>query len=259
VNADRFAVLPFALCQQHGLSVGYERSFKLHRRRVLANRYLLGIPTDQLTLETALQIADQLSMPATPGPVFWDLYCKANLLLIGYEDREPGSVLKLYLEFDETFVAAEGHESDPSRRLLHRGVKWGPVGDAGPRISDYVWRIGHSRQVIERSIEALLERSEPAGPLGRIVDAVFQRAAAEQLRYVDVIESGRRSFDLNVYAAGLTVGDVFEPCHRLMTDLGIDGQTIDRLRGLVADRLLGHLAAGWDARGEPFVTIYFEP
>ncbi|MEO1524519.1 MAG: hypothetical protein AAFX06_03745 [Planctomycetota bacterium] len=260
MSAEFDATLPFAICQELGLSVAYERSFKICRGGLLANRYLIGIPTADLSVEQARQIASRMGL-ADSAHSFWSLYPDANLLLIGFEDAEPGTTYKLYLEFEEKPLEARVTRDQKALgvgRLLHRGIKWHPYHPDAARVSDYLWQTNLDAAAIRERASVSVENEVIAAALNQIIDQVLTKVTAEQLRYVVVVEGQRRSFDLNVYAANLRVGEVFASCVRIMEVLGI-AECADSLRLLVERAHLGHVAAGTDAFGQSFVTIYYEP
>ncbi|QDV47724.1 hypothetical protein Enr13x_76350 [Stieleria neptunia] len=257
-HAKEYSLLPFAICQAWQLEVGYERSFKVVQGRVLANRYLIGIPTATLTHERAREIARRLGMPELDDQIFWSLYPDANLLLIGFEDSEPGCVFKLYLEFDDQPIVVAEHSAGPSLRL-HRGVKWNVGGVPKPRASDYVWMKGCRLSEIGQHIDSVIGGMSIESELRELIQHATRDVAGDSLRYLEVVEGGRRSFDLNLYATGLQVGAVMGLCRAACVRLGVPAEPIDRLAAIVAKRPLGHLAAGRDSAGNEFFTIYYEP
>ena len=261
MNAESDAILPFAICEQLGLRVGYERSFKIRSGKLLANRYLIGIQTNELSRDQAQQVAKRLRLPELAVDTFWPYFEFANLLLIGFEDSEPGSLYKLYLEFEDHVLSEQedvGSESPSGARLLHRGIKWNTRLGAEVRVSDYIWHPGMSAEMIRQRIVEMVESTPIKSDVLRIVDHVLSVAHASELRFVVVQEGNRQSFDLNCYATGLTVGDVYGACRSLMQRLSaLDGA--DQLQTLVQDATFGHLAAGVDGAGECFATLYYEP
>ena len=85
------------------------------------------------------------------------------------------------------------------------------------------------------------------------------RTEAERLQYLEVeeLENGRRSFDLNVYNAGLTVKDAQPLLQRMRAHFNLrPGQfqaLYDQIRGLS----LGHLAGGVHRDGRDFFNVYY--
>ena len=55
-------MLPFEILESLSVRGGYERSFKLKRGRILANRYLLGVNKAELSREAWLNVCEQLGM-----------------------------------------------------------------------------------------------------------------------------------------------------------------------------------------------------
>ena len=195
-----------------------------------------------------------LGMPEVSPDDFWALYDRANLLLIGFEDSEPGCVYKLYLEFDSSKVVVGA-----GSRLLHRGVKWDVTDPTDVRMSDYLWRPNLSAEAIRGSVDTILEGLSLRSTIVQLIGEVMEDQQSESMRFLTVQESGRRSFDLNLYSANLLVGDIFARCCDMMSLLNIPKALIERLESHVSQTRLGHLAAGKGSDGEPFFTVYFEP
>lgn len=260
-SAYLHSLLPFQICQDWQLRVGYERSFKMRSGQVLANRYLLGITTDQLPLNRTLDLSARLAMPQSVPAGFWELYEHANLILIGFEDSQPGCIYKLYLEFDEQHLQVNGLGSTGAR-LLHRGLKWNPDQPHAIRQTDYVWHPEISAEEMLSRVRAILKDNPVLGNVQSILSRAFERIDPRAFRFLDIHETGttqnRRSFDLNLYAAELDVESVWDDVQQLAALFQIDPSSLDRLRASVGDRPLGHLAAGTESSGAEFCTVYFE-
>ncbi|MEL6106949.1 MAG: hypothetical protein AAFU85_12965 [Planctomycetota bacterium] len=255
------ALLPFAICQELGLGVGYERSFKLCPGKLLANRYLIGIPTAELAVDRARLIASRMNLPDLHPDTFWPLYHDANLFLIGFEDSGDRRVYKLYLEFDDEVLPAETvlkWKTDHRPRLLHRGVKWELNRPSTLRASDYVWLPGLDGESIRDAAQEIVGEYPVTKELIQIIERSLSACPADRLRFVDVREGDRLSFDLNCYATGLSVDAVFGSCLEIADRFGVRKRA-ETLRHLVKSAPLGHVAAGIDAASNPFLTIYYEP
>ncbi len=264
-----------------GLEAGYERSFKAVPGKLLANRYLIALATQSLTPEQAVDIGRRLGLPdgnepaakepaakepAAKEPEFWSDFSEANTLLIGFEDSQPGCVYKLYLEFKDRIIAelaaAPARPADaPSRHVLHRGVKWRADDPSQLVQSLYLAHPRISADEISRRVSVLTQASPIEAPLREILNRVLAKVPGESLIYVEVDEGDqtRASFDLNVYQAALSVGEIFADCRQAMLRLDIPESSINALQPLVHERPFGHLAAGTSRDGEPFLTIYYDP
>jgi len=256
-RALELSLMPFAICQRLGCGVGYERSFKATCGKVLANRYLIGLPTSEISRPTAQSIGRDLGMPAIDPTMFWDWYDSANLLLVGFEDAEPGCRFKLYLEFDETPLVDDSSGA-PNERLLHRGVKWDPDQPGQWSVGDYIWQTGLERDELHENVARIVRGNPIERQVLQMVHSVTDHVDAGALRFLRVREDNRRSFDLNVYAGGFTVASIWGGCRAAMTQLGITEEAIERLETLVHQRPLGHIAAGSDRSGQAFLSIYFD-
>jgi non-ribosomal peptide synthetase component F len=82
---------------------------------------------------------------------------------------------------------------------------------------------------------------------------------ARRLQFLEVGEEGneRRSFDLNLYDAGLTLRDAQAPLARLRQHYGVRPGQYQALYDQVSARRLGHIAGGLHRAGESFATVYY--
>ena len=123
--AEQKAVLLFKIVEDLGVGCGYERSFKMHAERLLANRFLLGIDRKDLPLKKLLEIGRKMEMPGDFLHPLEEHFAEASLVFLGFEDNEPGCIYKIYLEFWDK--VKEGLRAEPRRKhpaLLHLGFKW---------------------------------------------------------------------------------------------------------------------------------------
>src|SRR4051812_32096095 len=82
-----------------GLRYGREDSFKLSPGGLLEDRVLLGTRAGDLGCDAFLQIGAELGMPACYRAVLTEHFPRADMALVGLEDRADGGVFKVYLEF----------------------------------------------------------------------------------------------------------------------------------------------------------------
>jgi tryptophan halogenase len=85
------------------------------------------------------------------------------------------------------------------------------------------------------------------------------RAGAEQMQYLEVeeAENGRRSFDLNLYSAGLQVKDVQHLLQRMRAHFGVRPGQFQALYDQIKGKVLGHLAGGVHRDGRDFFNLYY--
>jgi hypothetical protein len=261
----RLAILPFQVLQAHGLPNAYERSFKMAGGRLLANRYLLGVPGERPSRATAGSIARALAMPASLRDQFLDELEHADGILLGFEAGIEDATLKLYLEYrpslhgrDRSGVQATcGTEG----RLLHQGFKWCVGSEERPRVTFYRERCVKSpRDFLQHFVDLGLQPTTLA-----VLQALLQQTLDEQalaamvLSEVSENRTARKGLDLNTYPTLLRVAAIEPALREAAQGLNIDELALHRLMELTRPALLGHLAAGLDAEGRDYLSVYFEP
>ena len=156
---------------------------------------------------------------------------------------------------DEAARAAERGDGT----LLHLAFKWNV--DSGAHVTTrYEWFPGLDAEGIAARLRSLYDDD---GESLRIacdtLTLASARAGSGALQYLEVREpgTGRRSFDLNLYDAGLQVRDL-QPLLLRMRDLhGIRPGQFQALYDQVKARALGHLAGGHHRDGRDFFNVYY--
>ena len=258
------------LTQLRGLGVpyAYERSFRLAPGSLQANRFLASLNLVDLGdsgLERVLAVAQAMGMPAdaqqaareaaeaAPGA--------AHCLHFGFEAGDGGVMCKLYLErqVPEAEVAAARCSGGPA--LLHLAFKWNL--DTGAHVvTRYDWYPGLDAAAIALRLRALYGDAARAESLQIALDALqmaAERVDAGTLQYLEVHEpdNGRRSFDLNVYDAGLQLRDLLPVLLRMRDQHGIRPGQFQALIDQIRNRALGHVAGGVHRDGRDFFNIYY--
>lgn len=265
IATARAAVLPFRIIESLGIGCGYERSFKLSNRSLLANRYLLGIDTGDVSRKLLLDACRQLDMPHKLLEEFEDGLPEANLVFFGFEDSEQaGSIYKVYLEYwDQLRQQLRAGTASGAPHLLHKGFKW--YIDAPDRnvVTWYQCLPGLTIDEIQQRIESTYRDMPDAGSLDAIrwmIAIARRRSPGKQFLFVEVSEPGnpRKSFDLNLYPAGMRVADVAEPVRNAAASLNVPTDKLERLMSIVRSKLFGHISAGVSRAGEEYLTVYYE-
>ena len=246
-----------------GIPHHYERSFKICRQALLANRFLLTVDAGNIPGnpgERTLEICDRLHMPGAAREAATANFAMAKCVHFGFEADDDSIICKLYLE-----RAVPGEEAQRARArgeptLLGLAFKWDLVKDAAVT-TRYLWRPGLSAAEIEARL-AYVYRDGPRASF-EVARAVFDltrgRAAAEQLQYLEVeeAENARGSFDLNLYNAKLQVKDMQQLLHRMREHFGVHPGQMQALYDQIKTKALGHLAGGVHRNGEDFFNIYY--
>ena len=70
--------------------------------------------------------------------------------------------------------------------------------------------------------------------------------------------SGRRSFDVNLYKADLDFNRTNDPISQILKEFELAPDSLERLDEQNTLGPLGHISGGNNYKGEPFLSIYFE-
>ena len=258
------AALPFKLLERLGIPCGYERSFKMSRGKLLANRYLLGISLQDTTSDDLFELCLRLKMPAPLFAQFQQNIPGANLVFLGFEDDEGGASYRVYLEYWDKICAeitAAPHETHP--RLMFLGYKWNIKHPERQVLSEYICHPLLSTSEIIQRITQLYQPAKDRRVLEHVLD-IIQRASVQcadrSFIYLEVGEGNnpRRSFDLNMYKASLSLHEIDQTLCRLQAYYEIQQQSFLKVKELVGPKLLGHLSGGTNRQGEDFLTFYYE-
>lgn len=236
-----------------------ERSFRLSRGLLQADRFLISFDVGELghnPLRKVLEVAGACLMPASARGPAEAAFSECGSIHFGSEGAGERRIYKLYFEHRVASQRAMAGE----RALLHTAFKW-QAGSGYFVTSRYFWHPGLSIADVRARLAMLyegLDASELTAAL-QIVDIATARSADVPLQYLEVEEEGtaRRSFDLNLYDAGLRVRDVLPVLQRLRAHFGIRPGAFQALVDDIRNLPLGHLAGGAHRDGAGFFNVYY--
>jgi hypothetical protein len=245
-DTDRSGRALLELVSGLGVRFGRERSFRLSPGLLLKDRYLLSMSRTSLGAGAARAITDicrHLGMPEEVAGEVRDLVERADFVHLGCEGTGQSQVHKVYLE------RLPDRKNGPI--VLHRAYKW-VAGQAAVVRTRYTWHP-------DLSEDQILKRME--GVSGEIAGEILGLAVGRMsgpVRYMEVEEEGspRRSFDLNLYDAGLAVEDLLPQLGCACAAFSILPSGLFGFVESIGKHRLGHVAGGLHRRGEPFLTIY---
>ena len=207
----------FRLIEQLHVPFGYERSFKMMEGELLDERYLLSLHKRTLgehPLQRIRRICAALNFPDEFQTELENLLPEADLIHLGFEGGRQETVCKLYLEFarrlrQQIQTAGENHV----KLLVHHAFKWDPDNAAKRIITKYYY---HTRLTLEDMYDKLAQicNTWNVTPLlhivRQIVSSASTRMADEDIFFLEVEEENnpRHSFDINIYDAELTLGEI---------------------------------------------------
>ncbi|HVB47968.1 MAG TPA: hypothetical protein VNF69_06215 [Burkholderiales bacterium] len=242
----------------------YERSFRVSAGGLLANRYLLTVDQRDLAgdaRERVLAICDRLSMPFALRAAAAQRFATASCVHFGFEGEAGGGLCKLYLERAVSPEEARRARALGEPALLHLAFKWSLDG-ATQVTTQYLWHPALSAAEIEGRLARHVYRGAHDASLAiarGFLALVAGKVAAEQLQYLEVQEegNGRRSFDLNLYNAGLQLRDAQALLYRMRDLHGVRPGQFQALYDQIKAKTLGHLAGGVHRNGQDFFNLYY--
>lgn len=262
--AGERAALTLRLVAGLGAPRSHERSFRIAPGALMANRFLLSLNPEDVpgdAMDRVLEVCDRLGMPAELRGQAESHFGTAACVHFGFEEGGGGMLSKLYLEraLGEDQKRRAREQGEPLQ--LHLAFKWAP-GGAGV-VSRYLLYPDLTPDAIEERL-AKIYASEAARPSFDIALSVLRLAAARLqspgvLQYLEVTEDGnaRRSFDLNLYDAGLQVKDAQAALFAMRDRFGVRPGQFQALYDQIRDSRFGHLAGGVHRDGSDFFNAYY--
>ena len=240
---------------------GREDSFKMSRGCLLAERFLVGLRTANISAPGALAIAAGIGMPEKFRAPFLAHFADADVVLFGIEDGETGLVCKAYLEFWQKVrrkvLATRSREPE----LLNLGFKWYAREGGDSVVSRYTCYPMLDLAGMLGRIRGLYPGAGDA-PSCRVGLHAVQLAARRMAAciYMEVSEEGtaRRSYDMNLYKAELTLAAIEPALREAASRYAVPREPFDALYARIRGRPLGHLSGGMARDGADFLTVYYE-
>jgi hypothetical protein len=251
------------LVEQSNLPFGQEISFKMTAGQLIGGRLLIGMDADVLSPASFFRLASEIGMPAGCRELLEPRLPGANAILFGVEERPGSSVWKVYLEFWDQVRAVVRETGAMTPQLLHLGVKWDSARPGRHELARYMCHPMLGFKQICRRIADMY----PPGASGAaredalsIVRLGSTRRPEAPMLYLEVSEEGnpRRSFDVNLYKTGMTVGDAAGVLERAASTLGVDRGELSVQLAPLANCPFGHVAGGIDRHGNEFLSVYAE-
>jgi len=232
---------------------GWETSCRLSPAGITLNRLLLGLDLSPVAPDRLQGLPQELGMPAVVRQDFLRELPHARRLLLAAEEGLQGVELKVYHEFERSMP----DDAELPATLDMRGRKWREEGaQMSHRCTDY-FRSGLDADAMQ---VWLTERSALPPAVLAVMSAAVQLARQSGSSVPDCLavtepSSERLSCCLRFYDTGLRLQALRPALNRLAQVWNLQSSFLTRLP---AQRRLSWLAAGMDATGFPFLTLYGE-
>lgn len=254
------------LVQDLDVELGLERSFKLSKKTLLQNRFLLG--TSKFSIKSnphdaILHICERMAMPKNFLVTFSEKLSQANYVHFGFEENTTTCIYKAYLEFyDEIEKEVSVQPNSCGPFLLHLGFKWDVSDNAKQALTQYMWYPLLSVKDMLVRLSHIFDAHEHRNPLQitrGILTTVASRIDPNAILYLEVTEENnpRRSFDINMYRANIQLKELYPFLLQMFRHYTIPPEQFYTLYNTAKTKQLGHLSGGIDREGRDFLTLYY--
>jgi hypothetical protein len=245
--------------------IDFEPSFKAEQGKLFENRFLLGIHRNKSINwnERVAHICSQSGMPPNLLAAFQQTLPDANYVYLGVERNDRTLIFKVYSEFRDKIKAELAAGRGAGRaHLLYSGFKWDTASPTRQAVTEYAWYPSLPLHHMHEHLRTFIEPSRHRELLGLAEGVTVQAAEkipGDDIQFLEVTEKGnpRRSFDINVYKSGLTVGELFPHLLPALRHYAIAEEKIESLFQRIGKERFGHLAGGIGRDNRDFMTVYY--
>lgn len=228
---------------------------------MLTDRFLVAVPVSGVAPQTFAGIAAGIGIPDKLKALFLEHLPDADVVGYGSEDGEGGVIYKAYLEF---WQKVRGQVLAGSREpaLMYLGFKWYASDSSRNLVARYTCYPMLDLAGLLRRIRAIYggELDRPScGAALHLAEFAARRNAAPI--YLEVSEDGtaRRSYDINLYKANLTLGELEPVLHEAAGRYAVPTAPFSAFYARLRNGVFGHLSGGFGRDGSDFLTVYYEP
>jgi hypothetical protein len=262
-DPTRKANLLFSLLNELPLE-GYEASFKIMLHTFHNIRFLIGVKTKNMSKNCFDNICSELKMPDTCYRQCIEKISDSNIVLFGFEEDGNHCVYKIYLEFNKKNRAMMHPKKSEDPVLQYLGFKWDAFDNRKFLVTTYIWFPFISSAIMRDRIDRLYNKSDQIQLL--LIKDLIQLGlsqtmdAFEPYIYLEAsdMKSKRKSFDLNLYKAGLTMGQIEPYISKSMNFFEIDTRKWNIFFWKIRNKLLGHISGGYSSSGDSFLSVYYD-
>lgn len=242
----------------------HERSFKVVDGAILCNRFLVSFHKNFMgpkPRDTLLSVCEQLDAPNVFLQKISAIYPDADVFHIGFEEGLHTRTYKLYLEHANRFQrAVKDRRSEPL--LVHLAFKWDPKCPEKRVIARYTSRPSLTVQKMIDNLLLIYDHREEAIPYicaVQLLSLASKRMHEKNILFMEVEEENnpRRSFDINIYDAKITLKEIDPLLSPIMNYFDIpEGESRKLLRS-ESEQIVGHLSGGIGRDGKEFCSVYY--
>ena len=259
------ARLPLERVASLGCGYVLSGSFKMHRRSLTGQRYLMTINKARIGAGAdakVLELCRALQMPELLLEALAERLEPANYVHFGFEQGDRGSVYKAYVEYWTTWR----EELEVKRRseafVGGYGYKWDPAGEGRSALTRYTCHPLLPLEAMVARVAGVCSGAASTKPveLARgLLEAAARRIPSEKMLYLEADEEGnpRRSFDINLLGAKLLLCELHSLWMAMCEHYEVEPQQFHAFFTPIRNELFSHIQGGVDRDGRDFVTIYY--
>ena len=247
-----------------GLGVeGIEKSFKMSSESLLENRFIIAIHQPNKNQRQIINSCHKMGMPETCLESFKNYLPKANLVYFGLEEQAEYCVYKVYLEFWSQYLHKRSTIPGYNQHVtLHIGYKWNAEDNTQNTIARYTLHPDLSLdQILQRVTNIYQDHPDTnACTIAKKIININAKVEGSLFNFLEVEEekNPRKSFDINLYEAGLLMNDIHDELRQAQIFYNISDDRFNALYQNIQHKKFGHLSGGIDKFDNDFMTFYYE-
>jgi hypothetical protein len=217
----------------------------------------------QKSCERILDICRRMDMPEDLLETYRERLSEANYLHFGFEENERTWLYKAYLEFYDTFEKEiRNQPGKVAPFLMFLGFKWDALDHRKRSVTRYTWYPLLSVEDMLIRLSNILD-SHKYRNLFEITEGFLGMAARKipphDMFYLEVAEENnpRRSFDINMYRAGIQLSELGPGLAKMCQHYGIPSEEFHAVSDRFKTKTFGHVSGGIDREGRDFLTVYY--
>ena len=245
-----------------GAPFRFERSFRLSPAGLSPDRFLMSVTKAAIPNSPEESIAGICRDLKMPDPMLDEAIGEmagAKFVHWGLEDDLEQRICKVYLEYPTSNVL---FDPDHGPLLLHLAFKWNPSKPSQAVRTCYQLYPRLELSQIQDRLKQIYIANHSLPSLS-IADSILKKTAERllprEIQYLEVNEANnpRRSFDLNLYDAELTIADLRAEIEQMANRFSQNSAKINAFVDQIQHFPAGHLAGGTHRNGSDFFNIYY--
>lgn len=249
---------------QYRLSLQMEHAIKLSPKQLNTSSLFAFDPSELPSLHQIEELTNMLGFSDVVRSHYEPYLSEANLVGVGIPNARNACGCNFYLEFwDKICHTVRSGEYDGAPLLMYLGYKRRGLDDW--TVDEYYcFPLIPPVEIIER-VRKLFLLPNHAGFTTSLVNLISFAASRLSERdsfvylEVDNVSTGRRSFDVNLYKANLTLDEINGWIPHLAEVYELESPETELLVNTLREGILGHISGGVNQSGEPFLSLYLEP